>query len=87
MSHRKNHEASVTSYVYEIRPKIFKEGLSTDVLTSADPRCQGTVKRDTKCHALKITKSPYSNCSKIGMMKSNTTNKKPPGVLHPSIKK
>ena len=50
-------------------------------------RCQGTVKRDTKCHALKITKSPYSNCSKIGMMKSNITNKKPPGVLHHSIKK
>ena len=50
-------------------------------------RCQGTVERDTKCHALKITKSPYSNCSKIGMMKSNITNKKPTGVLHPSIKK
>ena len=49
-------------------------------------RCQGTVKLDTKCHALRITKSPYSNCSRIGMMKSNTTNKKPPRVLHPSIK-
>ena len=50
-------------------------------------RCQGTVKSDTKCHALKIMKSPYSNCSKIGMMKSNSMNKRPRGVLHPSIKK
>ena len=38
------------------------------------------VKRDTKYHALKITKSPYSNCSKIGMMTLNIANKKPPGV-------
>ena len=47
------------------------------------------VKRDTKCHALKIMESPpYSdNCSKIGMIKSNIANKKPLGVLHPSVKK
>ena len=46
------------------------------------------VKRDTKCHALKIRKSPLSNnCSKIGMTMSNIANKKPPGVLHPSVKK
>ena len=46
------------------------------------------VKRDTKCHALKIMKSPLSNnCSKIGMTMSNIANKKPPGVLHPSVRK
>ena len=46
------------------------------------------VKRDTKFHALKTMISPYSNnCSKIGMIMSNKANKKPPGVLHPSVKK
>ena len=36
MSHRRNHEASVTSYVYEIRPKILKRAFRR-MLTSADP--------------------------------------------------
>ena len=43
-------------------------------------------RRDTKCHALKITKSPHSNCSQIGMTTLNIANKKPTGVLHPSTK-
>ena len=50
-------------------------------------RCQGTVKHDMKCHTLKVTKLPYSNYSEMGMVKSNIANKKPPGVLHPSINK
>ena len=29
-------------------------------------RCQGTVKLDTKCHALKITKSPYCCGATVG---------------------
>ena len=45
------------------------------------------VKLDTNCHVLKITKSSYSNCSKLGMITSTITNKKPPRVLHASAKK
>ena len=42
----------------------------------------------TECAAALLSfRYPNSNCSKIGMMKSNITNKKPQGGLHPSIKK
>ena len=54
----------------------FDKGENTkSYVTRHITRCQGTVERDTKCHALKITKLPYSNCSKIDMMKSNNKYK------------